>query len=191
MWTNHLSAPWTFTTLLLWKVFPLPLFSLTVSIHLLSSHFSIQGKNMKCIFCIGIPDLFLKWTMKLFTKGVCTVYNNLLWMWITLFCQKAFSLQNCSVHTWQAGKELLFHYNVPYNLENIEPLKSVPVMRSSSLRSWLSRVSNRLSISHWHELKPCYSSWVLPNIYYFTSWHSVIWRNFLFLMSALFPLLWA
>jgi len=93
---------------------------------------SQNGLSWKCIVCIGIPDLFLKWTMKLFTKGVCMVYNNLLWMWITLFCQKTFLLQNCRVHTQQAGKELLFHCNIPHNLEKIEPLKSVPVMRSSS-----------------------------------------------------------
>lgn len=31
----------------------------------------------------------------------------------------------------------------------------------------------------------------IPNIYYFMSWHLVIWRNFFFLMSLLFPLLWA
>lgn len=39
----------------------------------------------------------------------CLVYNNLLWMWTALFCQKEFMLWNCSVHTWEAGRELLFH----------------------------------------------------------------------------------
>lgn len=97
---------------------------LTVSIHVLFSHPSTQGKNITYIICTGIPDLFLKWTMKLFTKGVCMVYNNLLWMWITLFCQKPFSLWNCSVHTWQAGKELLFQYNITSDLENIEVCSS-------------------------------------------------------------------
>lgn len=60
----------------------------------------------------------------LFTKGVCMVYNNPLCMWITILCQKVFFLQNCSVHTWEAGKSccftVMFHIIVktlnPWNL---------------------------------------------------------------------------
>lgn len=146
---------------------------------MLFSQFSIQGKNREMyhfywhsrfVSQVDNETLYRRWL----------VYNNLLWMWIILFCQKAFSLQNCSVHTWGAGRELPFHYNIPHNPENIEPLKSVPVTRSSSLRSWLSRVSNRLSISYWH------TKYLLLHVLALS-----YLEEFFFLMSLFFPLLWA
>lgn len=107
VWANHLSSPWTFTALLLWKVSPLLLFSLIVSIYVLLSHFSIQEKKRKSFVSVLHIYFFSgQWSS---SQKVSMVYNNLLWMWITLFCQKAFLQQNCSIHTWKAGRDLLFH----------------------------------------------------------------------------------
>lgn len=118
--------------------------------HMLFWYFSIQGKHVKCIFCIGITDSFSSGQWKSSQK--LSIWFQITYWGCDVHCSakrhSAWQTMCAIVHTWEPRRELLFWCNIPYNLENIEPLKSVPVMRSSSLRSWLSRVSNRLPISY-------------------------------------------
>lgn len=119
--TNHFSTPCTFTALLLWNVFPLPLFSQCPSVcyfHTLL-HKTKQTKTWNVSFVLVFQISLMD--NDHFTKGVCMFYNNQLCMWITILCQKAFSLQNCSVHTCEAGKSCCFTVTFCIIMKTLNP----------------------------------------------------------------------